>query len=232
MPPTHTTRRDGALSPDRGASGPLTLRIEPSQHVFICGQTGSGKTYLSRLLLHGVKAQKLLIDVKGRFDFPGATLVEKVSELEKQFKRGGTILFRPGLGDFDAVDAAFGLAFRRGATTIYNDERGGWGRPWDLDLLPMEAHAVMRGRDRDCSVWTGTQRPARIPLPLKSEADHFFVFRLQNGDDRKSISEYAGDVIRGPLIPKRWFWYAGPDNDAGLHAPIEVVRKVAKRGVA
>jgi DNA helicase HerA-like ATPase len=209
-----------------GQANHLRLRINPSEHVFICGQTGSGKSYLANLFLRGVRADKLILDIKGRFEHEGAVVTDRVGELERLLRKYHSVNYRPALPyDWDDIDEAFRTAYDRGNTTFYNDERGGWPRPWGIDLLPSEANCIMRGRQRNVGLWTGTQRPSRLPIALKSEADHFFVFRLQHGEDRKSIAEYAGDEIRHVMLPKRYFWYAGPNSEAAMYPPIRVVTR-------
>jgi hypothetical protein len=42
--------------------------------------------------------------------------------------------------------------------------------------------------------------------PSKTEAEVFFVFRLQDEDDRKHIAGYVGNEVR-EKIPHHHFWY-------------------------
>jgi DNA helicase HerA-like ATPase len=209
-------RAAGADAADGRAGGRLRVRIEPSQHVFIAGQTGSGKSYLAEKLLSGVRVPAVILDPSWseQFEAPGYALTYKLKDVERALKDGfRRVVFRPDGRDWGAVDDLFGAVYARGNTTLYNDERGGWGRGREQDLLPSEADLIMRGRKRLAALWTVSQRPFRVPIPLKSEADHFFLFRLQNPDDRQSLAAYAGKEIAEPLIPERWFWYKGRSDD-------------------
>lgn len=204
------------------AENRIRIRIEPNEHVFICGQTRFGKSYLANKLLSGVRVRKLIVDIKAdpTLQLAGAYVTDRVSEIEKAFKKHHTVVYQPSMPyDWDDVDHAFQTAYVLGNVVIYDDERGGWPRLLQRECLPWEAHCIMRGAFRNVTVWTTAQRPTSIPVHLKSEASHFFVFNLRNGVDRLNVSKYAGDEIRQVgRIAKYYFWYCGP----GMSEPVLV----------
>lgn len=204
---------------------PYRIRIEPSEHVFICGHTQFGKSYLATRLIQAVKVRKLIVDLKANVELPRGVVVERSNQIDKAFQKHDTVVFQPEMHgknyDWDDIDHAFHDAYSNGNTTIYNDERGGWPRLLQRECLPWEAHCIMRGANRGTSIWTLTQRPASIPIHLKSESSHFFVFELTDGNDRDSVAKFAGGEIRKGIdgsghIPKYHFWYNGP----GMSVPI------------
>jgi hypothetical protein len=196
------------------------IRIEPSEHVFICGHTQYGKSYLASALIGSVKVHRCIIDIKHAVDVEGSVIVHAARDITKAFEKHQTVTYRPvmdeGKVNWDDVDRAFHDCYQRGNTTIYNDERGGWPRLLQREMLPWEAFVTMRGAFRNATIWTITQRPKLIPVHLKTEASHFFVFHLLSGNDRRDISEYVGNDLRNTVIPKRWFFYRGP----GMPKPV------------
>lgn len=209
----------------------LRTVIRPSERVFFVGTTGSGKSYLADKLLDGVKVRKLIIDIKADVHRPEAAYTDNVNEIPKLFDKHRTVVYQPEMPyKWEEIDRAFQTAYEMGNVTVYNDERGGWQRPFDIELLPSEAHAIMRGRFRNVGVWSGSQRPSRIPVSVLSEANHIFAFLTRTKADRVKLGAVMGDKVdRSGLIPMRWFWYIGPGmGEATLHPPVNVIRKVHK----
>ncbi|MCI0564627.1 MAG: hypothetical protein MN733_39670, partial [Nitrososphaera sp.] len=75
---------------------------------------------------------------------------------------------------------------------------------------------IQRGRSRNVTLWSSTQRPTLIPLESISEATHFFIFRLNLDRDRKTITDNASIE---PLSPARYkqnrfgFYYINDETD-------------------
>lgn len=48
---------------------------------------------------------------------------------------------------------------------------------------------LTRGRSRLLTLWNGTQRPAKVPKEVFSEAMHFFIWHLSLWDDLRRVAE-------------------------------------------
>jgi len=70
-----------------------------------------------------------------------------------------------------------------------------------------------RGRERNIGGWASTQRPVSIPILFLTEAYHFFVFRLNNENDRKTVSEYTDKAILTKVPDQYGFYYFDVIND-------------------
>ncbi len=107
-------------------------------------------------------------------------------------------------------EAFFKWVYLRRNTVVYIDEVFG---VTNGQIIPEFYHAIMtRGRELGIGVISSTQRPVSIPIVLKSEAEHRFIFRLKNDNDRRiaeDISNVNADLIR--QLPKYRFYYS---NDA------------------
>lgn len=183
-----------------------------TDRAFICGQTGSGKTTLVRALL-AQRKYVVVLDGKGNLDWAGYALRRRFANLvgDKAHK----LIWRPSheeLRDFDALDRFFEWIFRRGNTTLYVDEAYTVTRG---DELPDFYHACLtRGREYGVEVWSGTQRPLRIPQVLMSEAEHSYLFRLKMLQDRAKVASMV-DIRAEDLraLPKHQFFYAPQDGE-------------------
>lgn len=78
-----------------------------------------------------------------------------------------------------------------------------------------------RGRQLNIGLWCATQRPARVPIFLLSEADHFFMFHLKLPVDIGRVYEIAEmtreEQIRMPMstrkLKKRHFYYHNSERE-------------------
>jgi hypothetical protein len=154
------------------------------------GKTGTGKTTLARNLLDAY-TYVCVHDAKGMLAWPGYRLYRTVAEVVRA--REPRIIYRPTayeLRDPKAQQTFFHFIYLRRNTLLYVDEAYG---VTSGNQLPPAYHAcVTRGRERGIGVWTATQRPARIPLVILSEAEHCYLFRLRLERDRRRIEEEWG----------------------------------------
>ena len=162
----------------------------------LIGATGTGKTTLARFLVEDkYKRNSVVYDNK-----PSDAIArwkdtqniyysfDMVQEAEEE-----RLIYTPPLAetlDAQKQDNFFAWIYERRYTRLYLDEanalRGGTNPSYHLQAC------LCRGRERGISVITGTQRPARVPLILMSEAEHFYIFRLNLLVDRQRVFEMTG----------------------------------------
>lgn len=195
-----------------------------SRAVFI-GQTGSGKTTLARAALCSVPAYRFVIvyDVKGQMrpaEWPGFKFVSSFDEMKAaaEMKKGRKwifekIVYQPNINEIpddsnlEPADRFFKFIYYRENTVVYIDEIYGvtTGR-----RIPFHFKAILtRGRERGITCLMATQRPAEIPQFILSEAESYYVFKLQMPQDKERIRKIKGipeDAIDG--LDKFEFLYA------------------------
>jgi len=197
---------------EKSNNKPLSIKgsgisIKRDQHVFIAGKTGSGKTTLAMYLLFSAK-RLIIVDSK---DTLSDWNVENDSSVARiKLKDGKDIRIR--VVERETAIELLELAYSTGDVTIYIDEMAALIPP--RSKPPQVIYDLLqRGRSRNVSVWTSTQRPTLVPLESISEATHFFVFRLNLEDDRKRIASIAGKKILNPVPDKHGFYYLNDETD-------------------
>jgi len=187
----------------------MNLHIKHNEHVFIAGMTQSGKTFLAKEYLRNVDQQVFVLDTKGLFSWnmEDEIIINHLSELPKQkdFKK---VIYRPVWQELEPefYDSFFKFCMMRGNCIVVVDET--------MQVCPNYARLpdwykgiLTRGMELGVSVWSLSQRPAKIPLEILSESTHYFIFRLNIKQDRERIIDYTGyeNFIE---IPEQYsFWY-------------------------
>ena len=195
--------------------------IKPSEHCFICGSTGSGKSVLADVYTAGATETVIKIDIKddtfarrrdhepiwrGLSENEDFEVVQTLDDVKKsEFKK---IIYVP--------------PFEEQTPEIYNDlcqyvYMNGDMRLWVDELMlftegaqrfpPYLKALYVSGRSRRASVTACTQRPMGIPAFCIGNSQHFFVFNLNNNQDRKKMADVTGcDKFIDP--PQKFaFWY-------------------------
>lgn len=177
------------------------ISIRNDQHVFIAGKTGSGKTTLAMFLLFQQK-RLIIVDSKDSladWNVENDSVPERIKLKDDKPARIRVVYNEPAIELLE-------LAYKVGNVSIYIDEMSALVPP--RSKPPQVVYDILqRGRGRNISVWTSTQRPTLIPLESMSEATHFFVFRLNLEKDRKTISANAGIPELPPVPDEHGFYY-------------------------
>jgi len=174
------------------------IRMGRNDRGVLIGATGSGKTYLGRFLVEdSAKPYSVVYDAKISDSISKWKRHEFVTSLEElQESDAKRIVYRPDF--FAAADAVqqdrfFEWVYLRQFTRVFVDEA--YAIAGGTNPLSYFQAVLTRGRERGISALVGTQRPARIPLVVFTESQHFYCFQLMGPTDRKRIEEISGGLI-------------------------------------
>ena len=199
----------------------MDITIEPNSRVFITGKTGSGKTYLAERVLADVP-RLVVFDIKDNLSKRMNLEPGKKRENWRRFLRGYDIRLQVtapvGINnEADFYHDWFRRVFVAGDCIVYIDELlGVLKHPTDLPKwLKMiytrgrEPITDRRGRivGGNIGVFASTQRPSHIPVFCMTESEEFFIFQLQNPDDRKKVAAYTSPEVANPIPDEHGFYY-------------------------
>lgn len=195
--------------------------ILPSEHVFVCGGTGSGKSALSDVYTAGMSETVIKIDIKndtfarrrnnepiwrGLVENEDFEVVESLEAVKNsQFNK---IIYVPPFNEQEPeiYDELCKYVYDQCDTRLWIDElmlfcNGPTSYPYWLRAL------LVSGRSRNSTVMVCTQRPMGIPAICIANSQHFFVFRMNNDQDRKKMADVTGCPKFLEPPPKYAFWY-------------------------
>jgi hypothetical protein len=223
-----------------GARLPLPLpdlRERSTKRALICGPSGEGKSRLAReilLGLQGVYSSTVIMDPKGEFQFPGAKVYDRYRDLCYRDPPSAVRvrIYRPGpreLGSLEAADHIFWWCWVRGRNAtqrhgfaprvlLYLDETLWYVR---YGMAPRGLLAcITTGRGFGVGVICATQRPSGIPVAIRSESEHTYIFRLRTRADRKRVEEDTGlDEEMQLALPPHAFYHAYGRH---VHGPMKL----------
>lgn len=193
-------------------------RIGLTDRVVMVGTTGSGKTTLMAHLMQ-TRPYVLLYDPKGDAAYAGqdwVTVREAAKLPRKRFPP--RLRYHPYpelLREKDELEALFWYAYHAGNLTLVVDE--GYMATLGGTWMPTGLHAaIAQGRGRGVAVWVATQRPHKIPQIVLSEAEHWFVFRLNHPIDRNAVWQWTGIPPHAiAKLPKRVWYYVNQGEVTG-----------------
>lgn len=188
------------------------ISLLSNERVFICGKTGSGKTFLARYLTKHIK-RLVVLDGKGTLGTPewGLTEFTNSSDLHaKEFRLRAYPPLKTDLADY--WDSILTKCLYAGNITIYIDELYAVCPP-NKQPSPSLFACYTRGREYGLGMWASTQRPVWIPLVALSEAEHFFVFRLQLLEDKQRLAAFMGTDVILPIQDEHGFYYMRAVDD-------------------
>lgn len=173
------------------------IKIGRNDRAVLIGATGSGKTVLAQYLVEDNEKRNSVVYNNKPSDRILETWtktqrnIENFQELETAEEE--RLIYTPPLKETlsqDLQDEFFGWIYERRYTRLYIDEatslRGGVNPSYYLQAC------LCRGRERGISTIVATQRPARVPLIITSEAEHFYIFRLNKLGDRQRVYDDTG----------------------------------------
>lgn len=163
-----------------------------SDRILAIGKTGSGKSTLAMMVGMRRKPPHLVIDPKGSevlARWPGIVDINDPRAWRPD-EVATTRFIPPDQEDLDAYDVLYQQAYDRRLCWILCDEA--------LDVFPVNKRGGVRrkvltqGRGLQIGHWANTQRPVDINKYLRSESEHFFVWTLQDPDDRVAVARGIG----------------------------------------
>ena len=197
------------------------IKIGPDEHVFVPGMTGSGKSFLAEVYLAGFEQSVIKLDSKGEVferrkkgepvwrglvENKDYTVIEQLSEMDKVETKN--IIYAPNFDEQDQehYNELMKWIYRRENTTLWIDEL--------MEVAPSAMKypeylkaLYTRGRSKNVSVWSLTQRTMDIPTIVLANSTHFFVFNLNQPQDRKKLADATGILEFYEQPGKYTFWY-------------------------
>lgn len=193
----------------------VQVNITPgdTDRALFMGSTGSGKTHAMIELMeryYGVK-QIQLLDTKADTGIAelDAPVVEHIDELvDYPFPDFPLVIYRPcgeELADPEILDLWCQWIYMRKNTHAVIDELTQLGNSTHpkMGFLNM----VTRGRDKNVSVFYGTQRPVGIPSIAYTESQYFYKFYLADIKDRKRVADYTHPAMIHQVPTKHGFHF-------------------------
>jgi len=198
--------------------------IGEDQHVFICGQTGTGKSVVAEVYLAGMdyvvkldtKGEVYERRKKGQGLWRGLTegkdfvVIHNLSEIDNV--KTDKVIYCPAYDELEMeyYDALMKWVYERENTILWIDEL------MEVAPSPVKYPAYLkalytRGRSKEAVVWACTQRPTDIPVIALANSSHYFIFTMQNPDDRKKIVRATGmpQFNEQPNGHNFWYWRVG-----------------------
>ena len=170
---------------------------DETKRTTIVGRTGSGKTWFGVWLL---SMQNFLSMPWVILDFKRDNLLNSLGAQEITLQEipidAGLYIARVMPHDVEAVDNFLNEVWKVGRIGLFIDEA------MSPAIVKSSAYGVVmtQGRALRIPVINCTQRPAWLNNVTLSESDYFAAFALNRKDDRKRISEFAGDEDYGDIF--------------------------------
>lgn len=213
----------------------MSIILERGQRGVLVGQTGSGKTWGGILQLQRSPQNLVIVlDTKGEPAFNTLPIGDETHAFYDSGDHAINALRSKDLPNYMIVrpspdeiseplqmdDILAGIYSRKRPCLAYIDEAYQWhvnGRA-GAGLTGL----LTRGRSMGISTLIATQRPAWVSRFVFSEAQKFFIYRLSDNRDKKTISEHIPGFDVKAVTPKYHFVYYdnSSDMDATMYAPV------------
>lgn len=200
------------------------MHIKSNSRIFIAGKTGSGKTTLVKRVLYPMYTRRVFWDIKCENSdlLVNSSLCRSPAELASTIKKGKTsILYQPADISPEDFNRVCEILFNTGNFALFVDEAAtvtepNWIEPWHNQIM-------IRGRSRGVGIVNVTQRPRACHNTLISEAEHFFIYRLQLETDVAKIKtilpkKYLSEIY---TLPEFHCFYS---DNTGIVKPLAPIR--------
>ena len=172
--------------------------IKPSEHVFVCGANGTGKTVLAKIYTANNFDNVCVLDTKGTFKYEPFLQINKdyklVTDINMLYneRKYNKIVYRPNIyqNSQEYYERFFEWCYKRTNTIVLVDEAMHVCDSYKIGFWYKSI--LTRGRELNVACWSCTQRPTNVSNFLLSESLHWFIFRLNNIDDRLKLVKSSG----------------------------------------
>lgn len=210
----------------------MSILLEPSQRGLLVGKTGSGKSQNAMFhLRHTDIWPKIIFDTKIEdffFSVPEdgeemmiAQSMDELRDIKKLPPKHAPdfILVRPSAEEvqaFEPMDSYTQFVYNNfGKCFIYFDELTNWHRG---NLCgPGLINILTRGRSRGKTTLMASQRPAWISRSCLTEADKFYIHKLQDLKDVQRLADVVPQIERFTKKPQYHFHHY--DTSADMEEP-------------
>ena len=205
------------------------LHIKDSEHIFVCGGTGSGKSTLVDVYAAGMPETVIKLDIKndtfarrkkgepvwrGLVENEDFEVVESLEAVKRsEYKK---IIYVPPFNEQEPeiYDALCKYVYDECDTRLWIDEfmlfcQSATSYPYWFRAI------AVSGRARSSTFMVCTQRPLTIPTIAIANSQHFFVFRMNNEQDRKKMADVTGcpKFLEPPRKYAFWYYREGDSID-------------------
>ncbi len=179
------------------AASPFVIDPDRSTIALFVGRKGSGKSYAAERLYRAYPNDKLVLDITGDADPPGAVLIDEPAAKMPEGEDDEPVNLRykldPGSHTFlDDADRAVGMALypKERPSLLWVDEMGMVTS--GNKTGPHTRRLLMASRHYRASALLCCPRPIDIDKLCVMQADLVFVYDLPDPDDRIKIAKCIG----------------------------------------
>ena len=192
----------------------------PSNRVFVVGSTGSGKSVFMAWLLSTQSVlpyKKMPVVI---MDWKRERLLNSIGATpwpvtKRPPERPGLYIVRLTPPRTDVVDEFLERIWQNGNTGLFLDETTDYKGSEPIERI------YKQGRSLHIPCIAGAQRPTGVPVVIRSEAEFYAMFRLNDNEDRKEMRRYLGEV---DVLKKRdkhhCIWYDTGEDIAVEMGPV------------
>ena len=210
----------------------MKLGIKKGTRIAVIGKTGSGKTFfIKNLLFTSVIFPILIIDTKADqsfdefYNFNYTEFVDNYIDAINKLQVYPVVVYRPNpheLLNIELIDSVlrFIYDYVRGCIVVideaYSLHKSTFIQEGYFSLLT-------RGRSRDITVVSGAQRPKMLSRFILSECNEFYIFKLNDYEDRQRLYDLIPheEIINTITEDYHFFYYNVETDELKYMSPIE-----------
>ena len=180
-----------------------------TQRISIIGRNGSGKTQAAAWLLSHAAFDKypyIVVDYKYDALLNNVPRIKEIGLTSRLPKEPGLYIVHPRPHENEDVEDFLERIWEHESIGVYIDE---------AHMLPTKGafqSLLTQGRSKRIPMIVVTQRPAWVSKFVFSEANFFWVFHLNDRQDRKRVEEFVPISMDEPLPRYNGWWYDTDEN--------------------